>query len=387
MSKLNSQHILIYIPYLDQRYGGIRQYTTNLLRTLSNLDQNKFKISVLHYNNDTEIIKVIKSLPILNLITKNEVKLPNFLLIKNHSAKKIAQLIQFFFGTKRYPIKIKNELDFLVEKKGITIIHSPYQEFPSLSKKIYKIATLHDVQELYFPEFFTAETRAQRAKDYLSIVKECDTIVVSYQHIKDDLVKYFNGDSTKIKVVLLPMNNLWFNYLSHETPINNDLVQKLPKDYILYPANSWKHKNHLGLIKAVKYIIHEKKKNINLILTGNLDTEFGNELKQLVKELGLYDNILFFGIVPEEVLLYLYKRCKGVVIPTLYEAGSFPLMESILLGVPVIASNVTSLPETIDNNEYVFDPNNTEELAHKLMLLNSDEDYRTNSILNSNRVK
>ncbi len=73
----------------------------------------------------------------------------------------------------------------------------------------------------------------------------------------------------------------------------------------------------------------------------------------------------------------------GVVVPSLYEAGSFPLMESIFLNVPVICSNVTSLPDTIGDDDFIFDPTDSSSLKNKLKQLWLDENFRKKSLANS----
>ena len=79
----------------------------------------------------------------------------------------------------------------------------------------------------------------------------------------------------------------------------------------------------------------------------------------------------------------MYKKAHGVVIPTKYEAGSFPLIESIFLQIPVICSNVTSLPETIGNSDFTFDPRNENEIIDKLEKIYFDSSYRSASQMNA----
>ena len=73
----------------------------------------------------------------------------------------------------------------------------------------------------------------------------------------------------------------------------------------------------------------------------------------------------------------------AVVVPTLYEAGSFPLIESILMGIPVICSNVTSLPGTIGNEKFIFNPYDIEEMALMIERICFDIRYRELNIKNS----
>ena len=87
--------------------------------------------------------------------------------------------------------------------------------------------------------------------------------------------------------------------------------------------------------------------------------------------------------MPEGDLISLYKNSSLVVIPTLYEAGSGPLYEAMRYGVPVICSNVTSLPDTVGSDDFLFDPKNINELKSKIILGFSDEDFRRRNIENS----
>ena len=135
----------------------------------------------------------------------------------------------------------------------------------------------------------------------------------------------------------------------------------LEKKYVLYPAATWKHKNHISLIKSLRKL-RDEGIEIDLVSTGNR-TEYFKTIQSVIDELDLSEVVHFLGIVSEEELIGLYKNARLVVIPTLYEAGSGPLYESMRYGIPVVCSNVTSLPETVGKNEFVFNPNNLEEMT------------------------
>jgi glycosyltransferase involved in cell wall biosynthesis len=153
------------------------------------------------------------------------------------------------------------------------------------------------------------------------------------------------------------------------------------KEYLLYPAATWRHKNHSALIKALKKI-REEGNEVDLVCTGN-KTEYFKTVQSLVHELNLSEAVHFLGIVSEEDLIGLYKNSSLVVIPTLYEAGSGPLYEAMRYGVPVICSNVTSLPETMGNSEFIFNPNNSEEMLTRIKQGLYDEEFRKRNVQNS----
>tara|TARA_R110002051_G_scaffold57789_2_gene106761 strand:- start:3657 stop:4859 length:1203 start_codon:yes stop_codon:yes gene_type:complete len=379
-----SKQVLFYIPDLDQTVGGIRQYALNLLETIAGLDKGIFQIYVYHNVEDSQVIDIIDKNENCTLITDVDIYTP-FINRKNYWRKKGMLLSQLLVGKQPYRFKEIAELDHFVQNKEIDFIHVPYQYLPKTKSKVKIITTLHDVQELYFPEFFKATNRAFRAQMYLDCVTKSHKIIVSYEHIAQDLKKYFNANPQKLQVCLLNMKDLWF------AKIEEKLQGVFPpspfkEEYILFPANFWKHKNHNRLIEA--FAIYKAKSNsdLKLVLTGYNKNEVGLEAQQLGNNLGILNSIVFAGLLDEEELYATYKNAHGVVIPTLYEAGSFPLMESLILEIPVICSNVTSLPETIGDDQFVFNPFNVNDIAEKISLLAEDEKFREQSILNCKKM-
>ena len=268
-------------------------------------------------------------------------------------------------------------IDYIVHRRKINIIHCPYQEICEDSNNTPIISTMHDVQELYFPEFFSSKEREDRSRDYRKCIDKSDIIIVSYNHIKNDIIRFFDKPSSKIKVLLLEMQNLWFDKFNDSDIIKLDDV---PEFFILYPASTWKHKNHLKLIAVLKIIIDKNNIDLKLVCTGNNNTPHFHEIKKKIEELKICNNVKFLGIVDDKNLYNLYKKARAIVIPTLYEAGSFPLMESILMKIPVICSNVTSLPETIGDLKFTFDPNSKEDMSNKIIKIIKDINYREENI-------
>ena len=369
-------NILIYIPYTSQSRGGIRQYAVTLLKMLHHDGANQYYIY--HDLNDAEIIAAIAGIPKYVLITSDG--------MKTGRTKMNLRLTSWFNSASRI-LRLKNKKiipdDFSAycAKQGIQIIHCPFQYIPTV-KNVKLITTMHDVQEIHYPEFFTAEDRAYRAAHYLKHLRNADSVIVSYQHIKDDLIKYFNVPVEKIKIILLQMDKLWFQKYT-----DKDLAA-VPADlqyekYILYPANAWQHKNHLRLLEAVALLRDEENIRVNLICTGDIDSGHGINVQKKRDDLKLNEQVKFLGIVEEKVLFTLYKKALAVVIPTLYEAGSFPLMESLFLHIPVICSNTTSLPETMGNDDFIFDPTDSRLMALMIKKIYTEEEFRKQSVANS----
>lgn len=356
-------NILYYIPNLTRSNGGIYQYSMALLNILTKDKSNNYFI--LNKVQDEEVKSIIKH-------TSNFQLLPITALREiskwGRLYNKIKRKVYYHIKPLRPLLPLKSNFDALLKKYNIDLVHCPYQDMPACS--IPCITTIHDVQELHYPAFFSSAERAHRAVHYKKIIDRSDKVIVSYQHIKDDIVKFFQKSEKDVSVILLNMDQLWIDKYTNSSLAY--LPSDLPAKFLFYPAATWEHKNHINLVKAVHRIREQLGIDVHVICTGHKNDHF-KKIERLMLELAVDKNFLFLGIVADEQLYSLYQKCHGVVVPTLYEAGSFPLIEGVLLGKAVICSNVTSLPETIGAIDFTFDPNDIEDMASKILKLWKDE--------------
>ena len=369
--------------------GGIFTYSIGILRLLLKADEIE-KIVII----TTPEVKGALS----EIANNNKVK---FSLLDRESFSNKARLFlsfflydtsiiyQHYFPKSKILEKLKSISNFInpyqriIKNSGISLLQVPIQYSPIYKTSVPVVTTMHDVQEFHFPEFFTASERLHRAINNLKSVSESDHIIVSFDHIKKDLLKYYSVPVEKISVCPPPFADDWF---ATKKETDWQILEKkysITQKYLLYPAATWPHKNHLTLVEAlseVKKTIPE----ISLVCTGN-KTEYYSTIEKKLKELKQENSVKFLGIVPEEDLIGLYKNAELVVIPTLYEAGSGPLYEAMKYKVPVICANTTSLPETVSNAKYVFNPSDVNELSVLIIKMLSDEDEKGENVNNSEK--
>lgn len=362
-------NVLIDIGKINRTYGGAYQYSIALLRILG-ASRGNYKFFVYSEKPEEDIRQIVDNSSVMS-----------FTDAPKYSKSRKAKLYTILFNSvnrllgRSSRVLKKDKYDLLMKKYNIDIVHSPVQ---SLVKKcgVKSITTLHDVQELHFPEFFTSQQRASRAVRYKKAIDGADAVVVSYNHVKNDIVKYFNKPAENVHVILLDMQNLWFEKLSLK---NSKTIKEfiIPENYLLYPASTWEHKNHKAVLESIASF---KEQGLQLVCTGHITEYYEKSLKPIIIEKGLQHQVHFLGIVSDDDLLLLYQKCLAVIVPTLYEAGSFPLMESMLMEIPVICSNVTSLPDTLGDERFIFDPNSVEDIIEKIALICYDESYREENI-------
>ncbi len=364
------KNILFDIPNISKKNGGTYQYSIALLNLIGkNLSNFNFYVYSIEPEEDIQLI--IEKYSHLTLV---QVPKPTY-AIKERIKHRFIQVVQKTTGFSR-KLYTKDIYNSIIEKYNIDIVHTPFQ---SLVRRpgIKSITTLHDVQELYFPQFFSSAQRAYRAVNFKKFVDGADAVIVSYDHVRNDIVKFFDKPSQMVHTILLNMENLWFKDFEQ---LNSNSIDHfgLPSKFLLYPAATWEHKNHLRLLEAINEL---EINDIFLVCTGNKTDYYYKKIEPLVEELGFKERVKFLGIVSDEELFNLYKKCQAVVVPTLYEAGSFPLMESIIMNIPVVCSNVTSLPETIGEKKYTFDPYDVKDISDKIEKIWTNKQYRNDNLV------
>jgi len=367
-----------YIHHTTISAGGIFTYSIGILKQLLKSDQIE-KIVVITSKEVNEKLKEISSNPKVEIANINR----NDPIVKLRLSCYFALLIlsmplgNIFFRVFNW---LNPYSKTLIEKK-LSLFHVPVQYAPIYKTKIPVIITMHDLQEYHFPEFFSFKDKLHRKVNNKIAILDSDRIIVSFNHVKNDILKYFKVAEEKISVCPPPFADNWFAETKETDWITLSKKYNLEENFVLYPAATWRHKNHLGLLSAIEILVREKNE-IHLVCTGK-KIDFYKEIHRKIIEYGLSKNVHFLGIVPEEDLIGLYKNARLVVIPTLYEAGSGPLYEAMRYGIPVICSNVTSLPETIGNEDFIFNPNDSEEMIKKLKLGLFNEEFRKRNIINS----
>jgi glycosyltransferase involved in cell wall biosynthesis len=264
------------------------------------------------------------------------------------------------------------------ESTGCDLIHFPYQMFTICA--LPSVYNPHDLQHLHFPQFFTPKVILWRETIYQAGCHYANTVVVGSQWIKDDLIEKYGLNSKKIQVIPWGAPTL---IISNPTDEFKSIVKKkysLPDSFAFYPAMLWEHKNHLRLLDAIAYLRDTKNLKINLVCSGNINTDFWERINQHLQDLNLLSQVQFLGMVSYEELRALYQLSKFVVIPTLFEAASGPVFEAWFEKTPVACSSVTSLPEQVGDAAFIFNPLSMESIANSLLLL-STEDHLRNGLI------
>jgi glycosyltransferase involved in cell wall biosynthesis len=149
--------------------------------------------------------------------------------------------------------------------------------------------------------------------------------------------------------------------------------------YILFVGAITRRKNIIRLLQAYDILRREGPLDHKLVLLGER-TYFSDEIMQTVTELKLEHDVVFIDRHPHHELPYFYTGADVFVFPTLSEGFGMPPLEAMACGTPVLASNVTSVPEVVGDSALLVDPYRPEEIAKKIHQYLTDDALRKQNI-------
>ncbi|HEX7318035.1 MAG TPA: glycosyltransferase family 1 protein [Pyrinomonadaceae bacterium] len=259
------------------------------------------------------------------------------------------------------------------EGLGCDVIHFPFQSYEPCG--LPTVYNPHDLQHLHHPEFFTPSEISWRENHYPAACRAAHTVAVASEFVKRDVVERYHIEPRKVQVIPWAPPPL---HASSDAVDFSTLKSKYglsDRPFVLYPAMTWEHKNHLRLLEALARLRDRNGLELRFVFTG-YKTDFWPRVEGRVSELGLAGQVDFLGMVAREELSALYRAARFVFVPTLFEAASAPLFEAWQHGAPVACSSVTSLPEQASGAALLFDPFDVEAIAHALARMTTDEGLR-----------
>ena len=162
-------------------------------------------------------------------------------------------------------------------------------------------------------------------------------------------------------------------YSYNYTDIELENVRKkydLSQNYILCLGTIEPRKNIERIVKAFKNYKKEVKNDLKLVIVGNKGWKYENIMK-LIESMGT--EIIITGYIDEEDKIPIYKLAQFFTFPSLYEGFGMPVLEAMASGVPVVTSNVSSLPEVAGDATILVDPLSEDEIFEAYKKILSDK--------------
>ena len=240
----------------------------------------------------------------------------------------------------------------------LNVLHIPGGRAP-LTYKRKMVVTAHNLGVKKFPELFSKREQII-FKIKPAAFKRANAVIASSEAAKNDLKNNFEISEDKIKVIHNAFDEKFFKNASVSEIQKVKSKYKIDGEYVLF-MNTIKPLNNLArLIEAfskLRLLLKGKKPNSNykLVLAGKSGWMSG-EIHQIAKDFGLKNEVIFPGYIDPKDLNALFAGADVFVSIPIYEEFGAPVLEAMACGVPVICSNVSSLPEITGGSAVMVDP-------------------------------
>lgn len=325
---------------------GIGTYLRNLIRHLPGLDSDN-EYYLLGYRRDEELLR--------SLSTGFELA---FVKARNYSLSEHVTI----------PVKLK--------RIRADLYHAPHYVLPYMTP-CRSVVTVHDVIHLLFPQYLPSRFAIHYARHMIGRALERAELVMTVSNAsKRDLLGFFDVEESKIRVI---PNGIDPTMTRELDPVELDRVRQrfqLQGRNALFVGNIKPHKNVERLISAFAKLREESQfADLTLIVVGDEISKYPS-LRRAVERHKVRANVRFFGFVPEQTLVALYRTANVFVFPSLYEGFGLPPLEAMANGTPVVTSKISSLPEVVGDAALTVDPYNVDEIAGAMKSILSDESLR-----------
>jgi glycosyltransferase involved in cell wall biosynthesis len=243
---------------------------------------------------------------------------------------------------------------------GADLVHFPYQRlFPTA---VPYVINPWDLQHLHLPEMLDEGVVRQRTAGYESACIGAAAVVVGTPWVRNDVTARMGVLPKRVHAVPLAAPAPFTIPTADIRRVHARLGVREP--FLLYPAHTFPHKNHLQLLECLARLRHRGIRAQCLCPGGR--SPFAAVIEEAVLRLGLEAEVSFPGFVGESELRALYASCRMVVFPSLFEGFGLPLLESFAGSAPVACSDLPPLREVAADAALYFDPRDPDVMADTL---------------------
>lgn len=267
-------------------------------------------------------------------------------------------------------------------KDWLTSLNLDLLYFPSmwqyeLIQDIPIVVQLHDMQHIHYPEFWKDDI-FQRQVVFGWYRDHACLITCNFDFVANDIKLYLKVPKEKIATIFLAPSRPPLSDAAYELSIRKKF--NLPQRYIIYPAATWPHKNHINLVRAIAQCVSSGI-DVFCVCTGeHADWLYPGQflkIQEEIKKCKVEKNICFTGCLASSEIYALLQGADFVVIPTIYEAGCYPIWEACHFGKAVACSDVTMIPYQIQDAGLLFNPHEPDDIAGAIGLLWKNQELKS----------
>lgn len=249
----------------------------------------------------------------------------------------------------------------LLKKIKPDIFFSP-DGYLSLRTDVPQVPVIHDINFFHYPNYFPFWVRWHFNTWFPQFAKMAKKIITVSEFCKKDIAKHYRIDPDKIKVAYNGVD------ISVKKPSSDEIVlvrkkYKQEKPYFIFIGALYPRKNLVNQLKAFDLLLEKTGKDLELIVVGKSYPE-SESIFEIHQQLKHKKAIRFLGrIEPREDVNALLAGAEACTYVSNFEGFGLPVLECMQLGVPVITSNISALPEVAGDAALLVDPSSIHDIA------------------------
>jgi glycosyltransferase involved in cell wall biosynthesis len=225
-----------------------------------------------------------------------------------------------------------------------------------------------------FPEMTAGWEWGRREAFHQQVIGRASLIFTGGEYLRGRICEWYGVPSSRVAAVGMPAPN----WPSSVEPVPDTVLASMGvrSPYLLYPAQFWPHKNHVGALRALAACADEvHAKSLSLVFVGH-DYGVSEHVRATARALGIEQRVMMLGFVERATLSTLYRNAVALLFPSFLGPDNLPPLEAMSLGCPVIAARVPGTEEQLGSAAILVDPADVDGMRQAIIECMTDASER-----------
>lgn len=291
-----------------------------------------------------------------------------------HTGGGRGNLAKVMFEQRAYPAAVR--------RSGADIAHVPYWGAP-LSSPARLVTSVLDVIPLVLPQYAAGFLPRLYTSLVSATARGSAHVITLSEASKADIVQQLKMPADQVSAIHLAVDDAYHPRLGAEHDEAVRQKYNLPESFVLYMGGFDIRKQVNQLLLAYTYVKQGLGEEYPLVIAGRepaWGTPMFPDLRDYTEKLGLTDLVRWIGYVDDADKPALYRLANVFVYPSRYEGFGLPVLEGMASGTPVVANDVSSIPEVGGQGVYLVPDGDARQMAGAIIAMLIQDDLRATMV-------
>ncbi|MCB9497255.1 MAG: glycosyltransferase family 4 protein [Fibrobacteria bacterium] len=260
----------------------------------------------------------------------------------------------------------------LLKREKIDVIHHPNTMLVRKGQ-VPAVITIHDLAEFHIPKYSPKRTKFRKKAVWTS-VRTCEKVIAVSEDARQDMIRLVGADPSRIIMTHEGFSPRFQRPSEDACKAFREAKGLSDQRFGLFVGTLYKAKNVAFLVDVLARA-RQTIPDLKLVVAGH-DGDGTEEFSRRISSTGVADSVLRVGHVPDEDVPLWYATADVILYPSLFEGFGLPILEAQGTRTPIIASNITSIPEVAGDGAILLDPHDVDGWADAWVRLVSDPSLR-----------